>query len=675
MDGEKKTKEQLKSELTLLHRRVAELENNSADRRVVEETLEKSEKRFRVIFDNLRDGLLLADEKTRRFLMGNAAIHRMLGYTAEELTRIGLADIHPEQNLPWVIDRFDALARKESEIARDIPIKRKDGGVFYADISASFPMVFDGKDCLVGVFRDITERKQAEEALEQSEQHFRTLVENAPDAIFVQTQGDFAYLNPAAICLFNATSAEQLLGTPVTDRFHPDCRAAAREQFRLLNEEKKPFPALEQKYLRLDGTAVDVAVSAVPFCFQNRAGALVFVRNITERKEAEKTRLKLEAQLAHAQKMEGVGRLAGGIAHDFNNLLGVILGSINLIQMSLKSAPDFEEALKRAEKACLHASDLTRLFLTLSKGGAPVKRTQSLRELLEGVVKLALSGSSIKPRVSIADDLWLTHCDSRQIHQAVMNLLINAKEAMESGGAVDIIARNVELSEGEIPSIKMGKYAKVSIEDHGRGIPKENLPLIFDPYFSTKSRGARKGMGLGLTLAYSILRKHDGHILMESESGVGSRFHVYLPAAETKVIEPAAFQPREPARKGRVLVMDDEEILREVVRDMLRVLGYEVETGKDGFEAIERFRAAKESGQPFDIVILDLTVRGGMGAKGAISKLLELDPSVKAIVSSGYSDDRVLSGFREYGFVGALRKPYQMSELSEVIQTAMVSNE
>ena len=546
MAGKKKASKELRVESALMRQRVAEQEQNLADRGVMEEALKQSEKRFAAIIDNLREGLLLADKVTKRFLMGNAAIQRMLGYTPEELTRIGIAEIHPEQDLPWVLDRFEALARKEIQVIRDIPVKRKDGQVFYAEISASFPMEYDGRECLVGVFRDITERR-----------------------------------------------------------------------------------------------------------------------------EAEQTKLSLEAQLAHAQKMDGLGRLAGGMAHDFNNLLAVILGSINLAQAFLKSGQDVEKVLGRAESACLQATELGRQLLALSKSAPPFMRTQSLRDLLHSVTRVVLSGSDIVLRLSVADDLWLTDCDENQIYQVIMNLLINAKEATEAGGSIEVTAGNVQLSGKETPSLRRGNYVKISVEDHGKGIPKRDLRKIFDPYFTTKSRGSRKGMGLGLTLAYSILKKHEGHIMAESEWGVGSKFHIYLPASEMRIEKPAADRHhRKPPDKPRILVMDDEEVLREVVSEMIEALGYEVETARDGIEAIKKFKSAQESKRPFAVVLLDLTVRGGMGGRQTILEILKLDPSAKAILSSGYSDHIVLSRCREYGFVGALRKPYQMSELSEVLQTA-----
>lgn len=546
MNGKKKTREELRTESALLRQRVAALEEKLADRGALEEALKKSEERFRLIFDSLREGLLLADRATRRFLMCNPAIQRMLGYTAQELNLLGLDDIHPKEDLPWVIDQFEAIARNDLKMVQDVPVKRKNGQVFYAEISASFPMTYDGKECLVGVFRDISERK-----------------------------------------------------------------------------------------------------------------------------EAARTRQSLEAQLAHAQKMDGIGRLAGGMAHDFNNLLAVILGSINLAQTFLKSRQDVEKALARAESACLQATELARQLLALSKGAAPFMKIQSLRDLLHSTTRLALSGSDIALRLSVTDGLWLTHCDENQIHQVMMNLLINAKEATDSGGSIEVTAGNVQLSGKEIPPLRRGKYVKISVEDHGKGIPRKDLRKIFDPYFSTKSRGSQKGMGLGLSLAYSILKKHEGHIIAESELGVGSKFHVYLPASEMPIEKRAPNRQSKPAEKPRILVMDDEEVLRDVISQMIEALGYEVETARDGIEAIEKFRAAQESGRPFAVVLLDLTVRGGMGGRQAIPEILKLDPSAKAVLSSGYSDHIVLSRCREYGFAGALRKPYQLSELSEVLQIAM----
>jgi len=291
-------------------------------------------------------------------------------------------------------------------------------------------------------------------------------------------------------------------------------------------------------------------------------------------------------------------------------------------------------------------------------------------------VRLGLAGSNVTPRFNLDEDLHPVECDEVQIQRAVMNLILNAKEAMPHGGTVEVEAANETIGSGEIPALKAGEYIRLSVSDHGAGISPENLSRIFDPYFSTKMRGVQKGMGMGLTMTYSIIRKHGGHISVESRQGAGTTFHVYLPALPAASPGPEAppegGRVREPVvGKGRILIMDDEEMFRRIGFQILTFMGYEVETAEDGREAVERFRAAKKTGEAFDAAIFDLTVRGGMGGKEAVEKLMELDPDARVVVSSGYSDDPVMADYEKYGFCAAISKPYEMADLEEALHKAL----
>ncbi|MBI5589384.1 MAG: response regulator [Deltaproteobacteria bacterium] len=368
---------------------------------------------------------------------------------------------------------------------------------------------------------------------------------------------------------------------------------------------------------------------------------------------------KLEEELLKAQKLESIGVLAEGIAHDFNNILTMILGNISLAKMTAEPGGKVCNWLNEAEKASARAKDLTQQLLTFSKGGVPIKKVISLEHAIKYSMSFALRGANVKGDFRITGGFRTVEADEGQIIQALNNLIINAIQAMPDGGVLTIEVSTVVIeSRDNLPLIN-GEYVKITLADQGAGIPAENLLRIFDPYFTTK----QKGSGLGLAVTYSIIKNHGGHIDVESMAGSGTVFTIHMPASEEPV-EITEIEESRIAGKGRILIMDDEEMVREVGREILCHLGYDAETAGDGAEAIEASKNAKNAGKPFDVVILDLTIPGGMGGKEAVKRLREIDPSVKAIVSSGYSNDPVMADFCAYGFNEVMIKPYNVTELS-----------
>ena len=343
------------------------------------------------------------------------------------------------------------------------------------------------------------------------------------------------------------------------------------------------------------------------------------------------------------------------------------MGNISLAEMYVetgKPAAKVLERLKEAERASMRAGELTQQLLTFSRGGKPIKKITSIADLLRDSANLALSGSNIRCKFSMPEDLWSVEIDEGQMNQVIRNITINADQAMASGGTVTVNAGNMIVGSQHGLPLSDGEYVKISIEDHGIGIPEADLPKIFDPYFTTK----QKGNGLGLAICYSIVKKHNGYIAVESQIGVGTTFHIYLPAYQEEVLMKEEDRKGKPIMgEGRILVMDDEEMVRMTAQNTISSLGYKVAVAVDGTEAIELYKAAIESGNPFDAAIIDLTVAGGMGGKWTINRLVEIDPEVKAIVSSGYSNDPVMIRFEEYGFRGVIAKPYKIKELSEVL--------
>jgi PAS domain S-box-containing protein len=397
-----------------------------------------------------------------------------------------------------------------------------------------------------------------------------------------------------------------------------------------------------------------------------RTAELKSTNSRLQREIAERERM--EAELAHVQKLESLGILAGGIAHDFNNLLGAIMGNISLAMLDVNPENSAYQQLAKAERASFRAQELTRQLLTFSRGGAPVKKIITLPGIISEAAGLSLRSSRVLHELSIAADLWPIEADEGQMMQVFNNLLINADQAMPAGGIIRISAGNVTLGPGAVAALAAGQYVRVTVSDQGTGIPREHLGKIFDPYFTTK----QKGSGLGLAATYSIIRKHDGHIIVESELGKGTVFHIYLPASQGEA-PPLPRQERLVRGNGAILIMDDDEDMRKTTGDMLMRMGYTVDYASEGNEAIAKYQQARNSGRPFAAVIMDLTIPGGMGGKETIGKLMAIDPAVKAIVSSGYSEDPVLAGFRDHGFRGVAIKPYRIREFSEVVAAVIGS--
>jgi signal transduction histidine kinase/ActR/RegA family two-component response regulator len=372
---------------------------------------------------------------------------------------------------------------------------------------------------------------------------------------------------------------------------------------------------------------------------------------------------RMQLEIQKNESLEALGQLAGGIAHDFNNLLTAMLGNISLAQNHVDPANKAYKRIMAAAGAATRAQDLTRQLLTFAKGGLPIRKSASIAQLLKEHATFVLRGSNVRCSFNIPEDLSPVVMDSGMISQVVNNLVINAAQAMPKGGTVTVRAENVSIRKDNRLRLKEGPYVKVSIIDHGVGIPLDERRKIFEPYFTTKPTGS----GLGLATSHSIVKKHDGIMQLDSEVGVGSAFHFYLPAAPQGAAVEKTSEPGEGESKGRILVMDDEALILELAGELLSTMGYHTHTAKDGREAIESYKEGMETGKPIDLVIMDLTIPGGMGGKEALKKLKEIDPNVKAVVSSGYSNDPVMSHYEEHGFLGVLPKPYDLQQFKDVL--------
>ncbi len=509
--------------------------------------------------------------------------------------------------------------------------------------------------------KEIAERELAEKYLRDSEEKYRDIFENATDLIqVIKPNGKLLYVNESwkKTLKYSDTDISELTLFDLIPKNH---KKNCMDAFQNIKDANRSYP-IETIMLSKDGKMISVAGNAnVKFEEGRPAYVRCILRDVTEEKG-------IREELQRTQKLESLGVLAGGIAHDFNNLLTAILGNVSLAKLFATDNEKIQERLKTAEEATYRAKDLTKQLLTFSKGGTPIKNVTSIEGLIRDTCKFVLRGSSVICNYEFPEDCWPVEVDEGQLAQVIHNLILNASQSMPNGGNVYISCRNFNKDGGDVLPFKDGKYIVVSIRDEGEGITQENLAKIFDPYFSTK----KSGSGLGLAVAYSIVINHDGHILAESKVGEGTSFHIFLPASSKELLPVDTKEDVDFIKgTGKILVVDDEEIVREIATGMLEYCGYEVESAWDGGEALKIFEKAKADGKPFDAVVLDLTIPGGMGGKDAIKQLLAVDADATVIVSSGYANDPIMSDYESYGFVGVAPKPYKIEDMSRIIQKAL----
>jgi len=546
--------------------------------------------------------------------------------------------------------------------AFELRMLKKDGTPFWGRLDTSIAQDAVGARVLRVVLSDITTRMQAEEVLHESETRFDQLAELSGTVVWeVDALGLFTYVSHVAEQVYGYQPAE-LAGTKYIYDLHPEAgRAAFKSAVFSVSGRKDLFHNLENAVQTKDGRQVWVLTNASPLLHAD--GSLRGYRgsdtDITTRKQT-------EAEQQKMQKLQSIGTLAGGIAHDFNNILMSLFGNISLAKTELAKEHPGYSLLEEAETSMSRAVRLTKQLLTFAKGGEPIKEDISLGALVEDIARFDLSGSKVKLVYHQAEHLWLVEADKGQIQQVVSNLVINARQAMPKGGCLYITIENAVITPGAMPNVLPGNYVKVRVRDEGTGIDPKYIDRIFDPYFTTK----QEGNGLGLATAYSVIHKHGGHIGIASELGKGTTFTLLLPAAAAA--QPAATTPPAAAspaanHPARILVMDDEKTICFIVARMLQSCGFTVATANDGQQALTLYQQARAAGAPFDVVIMDLTVPGGMGGADAIKDLLVLDPLARAIVSSGYADDPVMANYADYGFKGIAAKPYTLNDLREVL--------
>jgi len=519
------------------------------------------------------------------------------------------------------------------------------------------------------------EREKSVEAAKQlkaSEAYFRLLVENAPDAIFIQTEGDFTYFNPATLQLFGAKTARQLMGKPVISQFHPDQKDVIKESIRLLNQEKKAIPSQEKMYQRTDGSEVYVEVSAVPFEYQGKDGALVFVRDITEQKKAARHQKEIEKRLQQAQKMESLGLLAGGVAHDLNNVLSGIVSYPDLLLLDLSEESPFRVPLLTIKKSGQNAADIVQDLLTLARRGVRTTKVLNLNDIISDYLKSPEYHQllSLYPALSIETDFekTLLNIKGSPIHlkKTIMNLVSNAAEAHSSSGKIFISTYNkyIDSPVKAYEEVQEGEYVVLEIADNGTGIADEDLNRIFEPFYSKKVMG-RSGTGLGMAVVWGSVQDHNGYIDIESKKGEGTTFYLYFPVTRKKLVkdEGSGSIADYIGNNETILVVDDIQEQREIATSLLSRLNYKVSAVSSGEAAFEYLKT-----NTADLLILDMIMDPGMDGLDTYKKIIADHPRQKAVIASGFSETDRVKEAQKLGVGQYIRKPYTLEKIGVAVK-------
>jgi len=638
-----------------------------SERKKAEEEKNNAIARFQTLVDSLDAVVYVADMETYELLFINQYGRKIL---QKDITgQICWQTLQAGQNGPCPFCTNDRLIGRDGKPADTLiwEFQNTITKEWYECRDQAIQWI-DGRLVRMEIAINITARKAADEALAAEKERLAVTLRSIGDGVITtDTLGRVILINNVAEKLTGWSQQE------AQGRHLPDIFVIVNEKTRQLCENPVEKVLASGKIVELanhtaliarDGREYKIADSGAPILDRegHTIGVVLVFQDITEKQ-------RMEEEILKVKKLESVGVLAGGIAHDFNNILTAILGNISLALISGNLDEKTRKRLTEAEKASVRAKDLTQQLLTFSKGGEPIRETAPIADIIRDSADFVLHGSNVSCRYLLPDDLWLADVDRGQISQVIQNLIINAKHAMPDGGIIEVEAKNTESlipPDRDLPG--PNRYIRITISDHGAGIPANLIDKIFDPYFTTKE----KGSGLGLAISHGIITKHDGFISVRSKQGEGTTFTIHLPASTQKQ------QPKEnrnimetTRRKARIMIMDDEEIIRGVTGSMLTMLDHEALEAKDGREAIELYKRELAAGRPVDLIIMDLTIPGGMGGKEAAQEILAINPEAKLIVSSGYSNDPIMAHCQEYGFAATLDKPFQLDDLMDVLNQTL----
>lgn len=637
--------------------------------KMIEEKLEQSEKLHRALFESAGDSIYLLDlegAEKGKIVSANQAAADMHGYTVEELLDMNIADIDSEEDAIKVPDRISRIMKGET-VREEVTHIRKDGSKFPLEINSRLLRI-GGHPYAIAVDRDITDRKAAEAALKQSEERMRILIEVSPIGIRVARKGVYIYANQAFARMFGYDDPLEIVGVSVPSLYVPE----ERELVRKFASDKQVGSEIPSYYevtgLAKDGRRLDLAVWITKIDFDGEPATLGFVVNFTTEKS-------LKTQLFQAQKMESLGSLAGGIAHDFNNLLQVILGYSELLlatgQIGEKPAKD----IKRIYKAAKDGAELANRLLAFSRKAEIKRRTMNLNDQvkqLKGMLERTIP-KMIQIDLALADDLAMINADPTQMDQVLLNLIVNARDAMPEGGKLTIQTQNISLDDQYCRfhvGAKPGDYILLAVSDIGQGMDKQTLDHIYEPFFTTKGEG--KGTGLGLSVVYGVVRSHEGFIECYSEPEMGTTFKVYLPVLSGDPLETKDGESS-PVPKGgseTILLVDDEESVRELGTRLLKAAGYTIITASNGREATQIFQAARKE---IALIILDL-IMPEIGGLQCLDELIKIDPNVKVLIASGMVMDNASRKVVDSNTKGFVPKPYRMNEVLEAVRKALDEN-
>ena len=651
------TEDELSQELTELRARVRELTARA-------ERAEGDAVRYRLLIEHLNVGVFVSS-LDGRMLECNERTVEMSGESREALLTKQLAS-HYEA--PGDRERLVAELRRAGSVRNfETWTRQRNGKRVAASMNAILaPIGPNGEKRILGMLEDITERKLAEERAGEGAERFRVIAEQSMLGILIFQDGAIPFVNQA-VSDINGYSIEEMstwTGVDFVRVIHPDDSAFVTEQGRKKQAgDPSALSHYSYRILSRSGETRWVEQYSRAVDYGGRSAVFVTLIDMTARKQAEASLSQLALSMERTAKLESLGMLAAGIAHDFNNLLAGLFGHLDLARAKLDATSAARPHLDLAHTAFDRTKALTGQLLAFAKGGAPTRKVGSLAKSVRECAEFALSGSNVNVELELAPDLWNAEYDTNQLGQAFDNILINAKQAMPTGGTLRILGHNVVAKTGPAPELAPGRYVKLSFVDAGPGISPAILGRIFDPFFTTKTEGS----GVGLTATYAILKRHDGHIEVESRPGQGATFHVWLPAV---VERPSSVRsaPRDLKRgRGLVLVMDDDDNVRQVACGMLAHLGYEAIPTCEGGDALERTRALLGEGKRLQAAMLDLTVRAGIGGRDTVGPLRTLVPDLPIIASSGYSDDPVMADPAQFGFTASLQKPFRVTELADLL--------